>query len=270
MGRWNKLKKITEKNEKRGAPMANVGGKISILLKDDHLNTLHGRKKMQHILAYYKFPLIVLCIFLYAIGYILYGHFTHKNIILYTALVNVVAGEDLTRQLGTDYVDYLNLDTSKNELQLYTGLYLTDDELNAYHEYTYASRMKILATIDGEVMDVVLMNREAFDAFSQKGYLCDLDELLSRESPVFYESVKAYLAENILILEDNSIDVQWDSSIPYSAVTEESFFGLDLSQAEPIRQAGFDETVYLGIIANSPRKEAAVAYLEYLFAESGD
>ena len=249
--------------------MTTVGSKISNLLKDDHINTLHGRKKIQHILAYYKFPLIVLCIFLYAVGAALYGHFTHKDVVLYTALINVSAGEDLTRQLGTDYVDYLNLDASKNELQLYTGLYLTDDELNAYHEYTYASRMKILATIDGEVLDVALMNREAFDAFSQKGYLCDLDDLLSRESPALYEKVKAYLADSIIILEDNAIDVQWDSSIPYSAVTEEYSFGLDLSQAGPIRRAGFGEPVYLGIIANSPRKEAAVAYLEYLFAESG-
>lgn len=250
--------------------MTTVGTRISTLLKDDHLNTLHGRKKIQHILAYYKFPLIVLCIFLYAIGYILYGYFTHKDIVLYTALVNVTAGEDLTRQLEADYVDYLNLDASKNELQLYTGLYLTDDELNAYHEYTYASRMKILATIEGEALDVVLMNREAFDAFSQKGYLCDLDRLLFRENPALYENVKAYLTDGIIILEDNSIDVQLDPSIPYSAVTEEHSFGLDLSQAGPVRQAGFEEPVYLGIIANSPRKEAAVAYLEYLFAESGD
>lgn len=248
--------------------MTTPGHKISSLLRDENLNTLHGWKKIQHILAYYKFPLVIFCVFLYAVGYILYGHLTHRDAVLYTALINVVAGEDLTEQLGEGFVDYLQLDTSKNEHRLYTGLYLTDDELNAYHEYTYASRMKILAVIDSEELDVALMDREAFDAFSQSGYLCDLSDLISRERPAFYEKAKAYLIDNLVILEDNSLDVQMDASIPYVSVTEEKAFGLDLSQAPPVRRAGFGETVYLGILANSPRMEAALDYLEYLFLES--
>ena len=133
------------------------------------------RKKIQYIWDYYKFPLVVLCIFLYVIGYFLYGHFTRKDTILYTALVNVSASESLTRQLSTNFIPYIKEDSSKKELQLYTGLYLTDDENNPNHEYTYASRMKILASIDGEQLDVVLMNKESFDAFSQNGYLYNLE-----------------------------------------------------------------------------------------------
>lgn len=81
-----------------------------------------------------------------------------------------------------------------------------DDELNAYHECTYASRMKILAAIEGKMMDVALMNQEAH-------------------------------------------------------------FGLDLSGTGLIRQAGFENTVYLGIIANSPRVDTVMEYLRYLTAE---
>ena len=50
------------------AALASAGERLAILLKDDNLNTLHGRKKIGHILAYYKFPLFILCIFLYFIG----------------------------------------------------------------------------------------------------------------------------------------------------------------------------------------------------------
>ena len=143
--------------------------KLPAFARDENLRSLHGGKKIQYIWDYYKLPLAILCIVLYVIGYVLYGRLTHKDTVLYTALVNVSAGTDLTRGLGNDFLDYLNLDPSKNKLELYTGLYLTDDETNEYHEYTYASRMKIQAAIDGELMDVVLMNREAFDAFSQSG-----------------------------------------------------------------------------------------------------
>ena len=225
------------------------------------------RKKIQYIWDYYKFPLVVLCIFLYVIGYFLYGHFTRKDTVLYTALVNVSASESLTRQLSTNFIPYIKEDSSKKELQLYTGLYLTDDENNPNHEYTYASRMKILAAIDSEQLDVVLMNKEAFDAFSQNGYLCDLDKLLTASDSHLYEVLKPYLVANTTILEDNSVDLQLDSSIPYQAVTEEYTMGLDMSQAGLIHQAGFEDVVYLGIIENATHKDTAVKYIQYLFSE---
>ena len=230
----------------------------------EKLKTLHGLQKIRYIWDYYKLPIVVLCILLYILGDSLYGHFTHKEKILYTALVNVSASDSLTEQLSTGFLDSLDQDTSKTTMQLYTGLYLTDDETNPYHEYTYASRMKILASIDGKQLDVVLMNKEAFDAFSQNGYLCDLEELLSSEDVDLYNRLKPHLVTNTVILEDNSTDLQLDPSITYQAVTEEHPFGLDLSQTSMISDAGFSDIVYLGIIANSPRTEEAIDYVRYL------
>ena len=237
----------------------------NILLEKEKFKSLHGLKKIQYIWDYYKLPLVVLCIVLYIIGYSLYGHFTHKDTLLYTALVNISASETLTTQLSTDFLDYLGEDPSKNTMQLYSGLYLTDDESNPYHEYTYASRIKILAVIDNEELDVVLMNEEAFDAFSQNGYLCNLEELLSDTDTALYNKLKPYLVTNTVILEDNSTDLQLDSSLTYEAVTKEYTMGLDLSQTGIIRDAELSDTVYLGIIANSPRTEEAIDYVSYLF-----
>lgn len=231
----------------------------------DTLHNLQGMKKVQYIWDYYKLPLIISGIILYVIVYILYRNLSYKDTVLYVALVNVNAGETLTEQLDQGFMETLDINTSKNKLHLYSGLYLTDDENNTYHEYTYASQMKILASIDGELLDVVLMDKEAFDAFSQNGYLCNLDELLSEENPALYEDLKPFIVSNIVIIEDNSFELQFDTSIPYSAVTEEYPMGLDISQAQLIRQAGFEETVYLGIISNSPRTDTAVTYLQYLF-----
>ena len=237
---------------------------LSELLKDDGLDRLHGQKRVQHILTYYKFPLVILCIFLYFIGYHIYGRLTYKDVLLYTALVNVTTGENLTETLENDFLDYLEADPSSCKLELYTGLYLTDDELNAYHEYTYASRMKILAAIEGNLMDVVLMNQEAFDAFSQNGYLHDLDSFLAANDPDLYETLKPDLAGNIVILEDNADDLALDPSLTYQAVTQEHCYGLDLSGTKLIRPAGFGDTVYLGVIANTPRTETVIQYIRWI------
>lgn len=230
------------------------------------LRSLHGTEKLRYIWDYYKLPLAVLGVCLYVVIYMVYGRLTYKETVLYAALVNVNAGADLTAALDIDFLDFMGLDTAKNKLELYTGLYLTDDEQNAYFEYTYASRMKVLAAIDGEQLDVVLMNQESFDAFSQNGYLCDLKALLSQKEPDLYARIEPDFAANIMILEDNASDMVFDSSLSYQAVTEEHFYGVDLSHTGLIRQAGFEGAVYLGIVANSPRMDTAAAYLEYLFS----
>ena len=232
--------------------------------EQETFKALDGRQKLQYIWDYYKLPLAVFCIFLYVIGYILYGHFTHKETLLCTALVNVSAGEALTEQLNTGFLDFTGANRQKEQLELYTGLYLTDDENSPYHEYTYASRMKILASINNKELDVVLMNKEAFDSFSQNGYLCNLEELLAAEDTALYNQLKPYLITNTIILEDNSVDTVLDPSVAYEAVTEEYPVGLDLSQTGRVSKAGFDDAVYLGIVSNSLRKDAAVNYIRYL------
>lgn len=89
-------------------------------------------------------------------------------------------------------------------------------------------------------------------------------ELLSDKDTVLLNECKPYLVTNTVILEDNSVDLQLDPSITYQAVTEEHPFGLDMSQSGLIGKSMFDDTVYLGIIANSPRKETAIDYIKYL------
>ena len=228
------------------------------------LDHLHGKQKIQYIWDYYKLPIVICLIFLYIISYTIYGRFSQKETLLYTALVNVSASEQLTDELSLGFLDFLDVNSSKKELKLYTGLYLTDNPDSPNYEYTYASRIKIIASIDDEKLDVVLMNREAFDAFSQNGYLCNLEELLRDAESLTRTEWEPYLAANTVILEDNADEVLQDSSLKYQAVTEEYPMGLNVSQAGVFRQAGFEDDVYLGVLKNSPRMEMAVEYIRYL------
>lgn len=233
------------------------------------MQNLSGKAKLQFCLQYlwdyYKLPIAAAAIALYIALYAVYGHFTHKDTALYAALVNVVVGETLTEELSSRFLTAQNLNANANTFRLYSGLYLTDDENNIYHEYTYASRLKILAAIDAEQLDVAIMDREAFDAFSQNGYLSNLDELLAAEVPELHQEIAPYFVTNTVILEDNSEDLFLDNSAVYHAETAEYPMGLDLSASPLIQKGGFQETVYLGIIKNSPRIDTVLDYLEYLF-----
>ncbi len=228
------------------------------------LNHLHGKQKIQYIWDYYKLPAIICLIFLYIISYTVYGHFTRKETLLYAGLVNVSASEPFADELSYGFLDFLDADSSKKELKLYTGLYLTDNPDDPNHEYTYASRIKTVASIDDEKLDVVLMNKEAFDAFSQNGYLCNIEELLRELDPKTMAECKPYVTANTVILEDNADDIMFDRSLSYQAVTDEFPMGLLVSQKGLFKRAGFDGDVYLGVIKNSPRMDLAIEYIEYI------
>lgn len=237
----------------------------TITAKKEQWKQLHGKQKIQYIWDYYKFPMIVCFIFLYIIGYTAYRHFNKKDLVLYAGLINISSSEQLNLQLSNDFLEFMDETISQKKVQLYTGLYLTSDPNNPHHEYTYASRIKILAAIDSEQLDVVFMDRESFDAFSQNGYLCNLEHLLQDLSPDTFDTLKPYLVTNTSILEDNSEDLLADSSLPYQAVTEEYPMGLNVSQTGILKQAGFNDDIYLGVVGNSPRTRNAVKYINYLY-----
>ncbi len=230
----------------------------------DCLKRLYGKQKIQYIWDYYKLPIVICLILLYIITYTLHGHFSKKEILLYTGLVNVSAGEQLTARLSGGFIDSVDDDASKSDMRLYSGLYLTDNLDDPNHEYVYASRIKITASIDDEHLDVVIMNKEAFDAFSQNGYLYNMEELF-RDSDSLAE-LEPYFVTNTVILKDNTDDMLLDRSLSYQAVTEEYSTGLLVSEKGLFKNAGFSEDVYLGVIKNSPRMDMAAEYIKYLIS----
>lgn len=227
------------------------------------IKDVHGTAKIGYIWEYYKLPIVIGCIFLYIAGYMMHGYLTRKETVLYTALINV---SDVipSEELGADFLNYLDSDIRKNEVTLYEGLYLTDDETSPDYGYVYASNTKITASIAGKLLDVVLMDQKAFDMLSQNGCLCNIEELLMQNAPDLYEELRSDLASNTVIIEDNALDARLDDSVTYSAVTDEYPMAVDITQSPLLPESGISGTLYLGIISNAPHADTAVDYLRYL------
>lgn len=234
--------------------------------KGTPLKQLHGKDRFVYIWDYYKLPLILCAIACYIIGSILYGHFTRKDRVLYTAFVNVSAPESLSNKLQSGFLEHENIDTKKNELYLYQNLYLTADPENENYEYSYASRTKIIAAIEGHLMDVVLMDKEAFDAFSEEGYLMDLTALTKDDSEL-QKLLEPYICENTRIVSDNSVDVQMDDSVEYQAETVSEPLGIEVSKTGLVGDVGYTDHIYLGVIGNSPRLDLVLDYIRYITKE---
>lgn len=233
----------------------------------DHLKASFRKmslpEKVDYIFTYYRLPIVVGLVLLYFVGYTVYRQVTKKDVAVYTALMNISIGDDFESQLNEGFISAIGSEPKKTEVYLYKGLYMSNDPSAEDHEYWYASRMKLMAAIEAKQIDVVLMNREAYDVNSQNGYLLDLGSLFSQDDSL-YRLVEPYLTANTVIIEDNAIEYSLNKAKRYKAVTEEVTNGIDVSTFSVFQEAGFPDSIYLGVIPNSPRLPAVMQYIAYL------
>ena len=224
--------------------------------------------KIQYIWDYYKVPLFIAALVIYIIGYIGFRYAARKDILLYIAAVNTPVQKETEEYINSfPESEYAVSDADnpkdsgrKAAVSLVQDLYLLSDPDSEYHQYVYASRIKILASIEAEKLDIVLADREAMDAFAAQGFLMPLEPVFS-DDPQILERLET----GTVILEDNHLDVMLDESVPYEAVTRAEKAYLDLSGLSSLPGMPEDRPVYLGIIANTPRQNAALAFVRRLF-----
>ena len=222
-------------------------------------------KKLEYIFSYYKLPIVLAVVALIVVGDFTYRHFTKKEALLYVAYFNVSMGEELNTALTAGFVDYAGASAAKQEVYVYPDLYLAQNPSTDNHPYAYASQLKLLAAIEAKKLDIVLMNQEAYDILSQNEYLYAIPDILEKNEPL-YLLLEPYLTTNTVILEDNSIEYTLNEADTYEAVTAQAVNGINVSSFPLFQDAGFSGSVYLGVIANSPRLSTVFQYMEYLAA----
>ena len=221
-------------------------------------------QRLDHIFEYYKFPLVLTLIAAVALGSVLYYRLTRKEALLYVGCANISVGETLDAELSEGFVRAVSERPRKSEVRLYRGLYLSRDATVQNHEYAYASQLKVMAAMANRQLDVLLMNREAYDIMSAGGYLRPLTDL---PDAGLNERLSDRLIENTVILEDNDIEHRLDESVPYQAETEEVPNAILISAFPLFAGAGFSADVYLGIIGNTARTDAVLQYIDYLTSD---
>lgn len=217
------------------------------------------KEKAGYIFDYYKLPILLGLLAAVILCATAHRLLTKKETVLYMGLANVAVGADLEESLTSGFLNVLGISERKNQVYVYSGLYLSEDPAPENHEYAYASRLKLLAAVNAKQLDVVLMNREGYDLLSRSGYLLDLTGLLP-------DAAGAYLTENTVVLEDNATEVRLNEAETYEAVTEMVANALEVTSLPLFSAAGFPEPVYGGIIANTPRPDEAARYLTYLLS----
>lgn len=227
------------------------------------IRSMPFKKRAGHIWYYYKWRIIFGLIALILVGSTVYQLITQKDRILFLGLTNVTLSADFEQTITGDYIADAGRDPDKEEIYLYRELYLSKDAEGEAHKSAYATNIKLMASVERQEFDAVLMSRQAYDILSSQGYLMDFEEVFAQE-PSLRKVLEPVLAENEVYLLDNDIEYQLGEAESHDVVSETAVNAVCLSGQPLFASAGFQEPVYFGIIANTPRLETCLDYLQYL------
>ena len=205
------------------------------------------KNKIIYIWDYYKFRIVfsLLGIF-FLISCIVRIIHPHKTD-LYIGFVNVSIGTDLRNAL---------IQNSDMEIKTYENLLLSDTPTPENSSYIIASQTKILATINAEQLDIVILDENSFGAFAQNGYLIDIDKYFDTNCPELKDKLKDYYVKNIDLSDENH--------------PQEYIAGIDLSSNTLIKNAEFSGKVYLGIIKNTKRYDNINEFLSNTYSSNNE
>ena len=176
---------------------------------------LHGIKKIEYILDYYKLPIVLSIIIIYIFCSLFYKLITKKNTLLSVAAINIEISNENIPKFSDDYLLSRNFSSKKYNINFYNNL-ISEGNTNdgASYEYAYASSMKLLALMTDKTLDIVLMDEKAYHTFSNNEYLYNLYDLNLSEnttnkqdailisSPYFSDEIYISIIKNSRHLEE--------------------------------------------------------------------
>ena len=219
-------------------------------------------QKLGHIWLYHKWAILLSLTALIIRGSLIYRAIHKKEPVLYLAMINVSVGDKLETAITRGFLDHAGFDPEKQELLTYQDLYLAEETDVTTHRSAYATRIKLMASVEQKQLDLILMSRESYDVLSSQGYLLPVEELLEG-APELAEALSPLIVENDVTVEDNSIEYQLREAEELIIVTESVGNALRLDTL-PLFSGQFQDALFLGVVANTPRREVCLDYLGYL------
>lgn len=219
--------------------------------------------RIRYLWDYYKVPIFTAAILLYILFYILWRFATRQDQVLFAAAVNAPISQETLDLMEAFPASSYGPGEGKDRPGVidYTGnLVLLENPSADDHAYVYASRMKILASIEAEKLDLVIGDQRAMESFAEQGFLLPLTDIFGSDP-----RIGARLTEETVIIEDNHIEALLDDDVAYHASTRTEVCAIDLAGL-PLLDSPGGPDLYLGIISNSPRQETAVSFVRYLFS----
>lgn len=230
------------------------------------------KERWEYFWEYYKWPVlaVVLAVVLLIQGIV---SVVNKKEIVFSGFVlnSKIALDDDAFLQG--FYDYAGIASDKQEAAFYSDITLGDG--NSKSDITAFQR--IMAGIATKETDFVVGQAISFRlcAYNTSNIFLDLRNFFDEDTLERFSDRLYYIDGAVLAILDAPLGEQVDTSaLEYPDPTKPETMkdpipvGIDISDREAFQSAYYltDTTLYLGVIANTPRLELTLQFIEYLFS----
>lgn len=244
--------------------------------------------KLKYFWDYYKVHTIAGIFALIIIISLIHDIVTAKDYNFYACMFN--SSRISSESLAAAFTEYAGLDTEHHECLIDTSLSLS---AQTYNQYDLATSQKLVAQVQANDLDAVVMNSDVFYSYSLIEMFADLRTILNEDELARYKDNLYYIdyAEVKQAKEDTNYDEEYLNSFNDQDVhsTENLLaeaeihrhpenmeapvpVGIYMNNSPFITKTGIyeKEMPILGIISTSQRMETGKKYLEFLWNENID
>lgn len=222
-------------------------------------------KRVEYFFDYYKWHTIIIIVSVIAICAFIYEVSTNKDTGFEVAIINAYTDDVDASSMIEEFLPYLDIDTSKEEMIIDDTYYL--DYIN--QDTNHATFLqKLITLVSTKVIDVMAADEVTYARLAYINMFMDLEECMSEE---FLEEY----ADQIVYIDQVMLDKMEESS---DDMTEEDYIIGDASDMEEPVAVGIyvdensklyeyysfmDEPVVIGVVGNTTHLESAIAFVEY-------
>lgn len=210
------------------------------------------RQRIDHIWTYYRTIILIVLIFTFMIGYVVYGKLTSKDVLLGGIHANVELTDTGRSHISTDFFQLQEGNASREEVSILDVMLtpIKDDE-NLDMNYYYLQAVH--TRVGSQQVDYFLADQTAMKIFLGQDMYLDLREFFTEEELSQMEDRLIYF---LTVDENNNptVDEKYPVAVDVSGLP---FFE---------EYANNKGEIYFSVASNSLNKETVRAFWDYLCA----
>lgn len=241
--------------------------------------------KLKYFWYYYKIHTIIAVAAIFLLGTLIHDITTAKDYNFYAIMLN---SQQLSQEnMENAFAGYADLDTENYECLIDTSSFIS---MRAYSEHDIATAQKLIALVQTNDLDTLVMDSSVFYNYSLSELFADLRTVFTQEELSRYEDQLYYIDYAEVEAADEDTGFDEDSSYDPDAFTTENI----LAEAETHRHPenmekpvpigiymtdspfaqktnAYSQTVpVFGVVAATQRVDTVKKYLKFLWDESID
>ena len=214
------------------------------------LTPMTWSQRVDHIWTYYKSTILIVVLFAFLIGYLLFGMLTKKDILLGGVHANVELSETGRSYITSGFFEDQQGNPNKEEVSI-LDVMLTEIADDEYFEMNYYYLQAVLSRVGAQHVDYILADKVAMEIFMTQDIYMDLREF--------------FAAEELTQLEDRLIYFLPVSENDESTVQEKYPIAVDVSDLPFFKSySSAKGSVYFSVAVNTANHDGVKDLWTYL------